>query len=91
MSSSTASSLTPDEALAQLMAGNERYVAGQAKHPHQDAARRAEVSDGQNPFAILLSCSDSRVPPIECYFKERWLEVKQEAMPAYSCICASSS
>lgn len=63
MSSSAVSSLTPDQALAQLMAGNERYVAGQAKHPHQDAARRAEVSGGQNPFAIILGCSDSRVPP----------------------------
>ena len=63
MSSSAVSSLTPNEALAQLMAGNERYVAAQVTHPHQDVARRDEVSKGQNPFAIILGCSDSRVPP----------------------------
>ncbi len=63
MSSSETGSLTPTEALTQLMAGNERYVAAQTDHPHQDAARRAELSGGQNPFAIILGCSDSRVPP----------------------------
>ncbi len=63
MSDQVANSVTPADALAQLLAGNKRYVTGQARHPRQDAARRAEVSDGQNPFAIILGCSDSRVPP----------------------------
>ncbi len=63
MSSNTANSLTPDEALAKLMAGNERYVAARVEHPRQDAARRAELGNRQNPFAIILGCSDSRVPP----------------------------
>ena len=56
--------LTPDQALTQLLRGNERFVAGRPDHPHQSAQRRREVSDtGQQPYAIILSCADSRVPP----------------------------
>jgi carbonic anhydrase len=56
--------LTPDQALAQLLRGNERFAAGRPDHPNQSALRRREVSDsGQQPFAIVLSCADSRVPP----------------------------
>jgi carbonic anhydrase len=59
-----AGQLTPDQALTQLQRGNERFVAGWPDHPNQSARRRREVSDsGQQPFAIILSCSDSRVPP----------------------------
>jgi len=50
--------------LTQLLRGNERFVAGRPDHPHQSAQRRREVSDtGQQPYAIILSCADSRVPP----------------------------
>ena len=56
--------LTPDQSLTQLRRGNERYVAGWPDHPNQSARRRREVSEsGQQPFAIILSCADSRVPP----------------------------
>ncbi len=56
--------LTPDQALTQLLRGNERFVAGWPDHPNQSARRRREVSEaGQHPFAIVLSCADSRVPP----------------------------
>ncbi len=56
--------LTPDQALNQLLRGNERFVAGWPDHPNQSARRRREVSEaGQHPFAIVLSCADSRVPP----------------------------
>jgi carbonic anhydrase len=56
--------LTPDQALTQLMRGNERFVAGWPDHPNQSARRRREVSEaGQQPYAIILSCADSRVPP----------------------------
>jgi carbonic anhydrase len=56
--------LTPDQALTLLLRGNERFVAGWPDHPNQSARRRREVSDSeQQPFAIILSCSDSRVPP----------------------------
>ncbi|GGU25906.1 carbonic anhydrase [Streptomyces lavendofoliae] len=43
------------------MSGNKRFVAGTPEHPNQDAARRAELAPGQNPFAVVLGCSDSRL------------------------------
>jgi carbonic anhydrase len=55
--------LTGDQALQELMNGNKRYVAAELAHPNQTAARRAEVAKGQDPFAIIVGCSDSRVPP----------------------------
>jgi carbonic anhydrase len=55
--------MTPDQALKKLMEGNARFVSGKVIHPDQSAKRRAEVVSGQNPFAAVISCSDSRVPP----------------------------
>ena len=46
-----------------LAQGNQRYCAGKPQHPRQDAARRGELVAGQHPFAVVLSCADSRVPP----------------------------
>lgn len=46
-----------------LKDGNTRYVAGKSLHPRQDAARIKEVAPKQSPIAIVISCSDSRVPP----------------------------
>lgn len=51
----------PAEAWRALRDGNDRFVAGAMEHPSQDADRRADVSAGQQPFAVLLGCSDSRV------------------------------
>lgn len=45
------------------MDGNARFVSGKAIHPDQSAERRAEVVSSQHPFAVILSCSDSRIPP----------------------------
>lgn len=51
------------EALAQLKAGNARFVAGKPAHPHQSAKRVKELAAGQKPEAVVLGCADSRVPP----------------------------
>jgi carbonic anhydrase len=50
-------------ALRRLQDGNRRFVTGRAKGPGRYNARRAELAEGQAPFAIVLGCSDSRVPP----------------------------
>ncbi len=52
-----------DQALEELLQGNKRFVSGKMKRPHQTAARRVALSKGQSPFAIILCCADSRVPP----------------------------
>ncbi|MGB2568947.1 carbonic anhydrase [Micromonospora citrea] len=51
----------PTEALAELLAGNRRFVTGAPRHPNQDAVHRAAVADGQHPFAVVVGCSDSRL------------------------------
>lgn len=55
--------LNADDALKRLMEGNKRYVSGHAKGPNRSPARRAELAKSQHPVAIVVSCSDSRVPP----------------------------
>ena len=57
------SSPTPAEALARLKDGNARFVAGRSQAVPMDAPRRNELLASQHPFAIVLSCADSRVPP----------------------------
>jgi len=46
----------PDAAWQDLINGNARFVAGQALHPGQDAARRAELRDGQRPHTLVFGC-----------------------------------
>lgn len=53
----------PTKTLAQLLEGNARYIAGEARYPNQTAARRAMVAKAQSPIAVIVGCSDSRVPP----------------------------
>lgn len=52
-----------DKALEYLKAGNARFVEGKATHPHQDVETRHTVAKGQAPFAIVLTCADSRLSP----------------------------
>ncbi len=52
-----------DEALARLLAGNQRYMRHKEQHPDESLARRKELEGGQHPFAAILGCSDSRVSP----------------------------
>ena len=56
-------SLTPDQALEALKRGNREFLAGRAVTPDPDGRRRLEIARGQYPIAVLVSCSDSRVPP----------------------------
>ena len=62
-------SLTGEQALQKLIEGNGRVVAGQSIHPDQTNERRLALASGQAPFAIVLTCSDSRVAP-ELFFDQ---------------------
>ena len=53
---------TPQEALRALKTGNARFFGGQARRPELSAAERRAQILGQTPFAVILACSDSRVP-----------------------------
>lgn len=55
--------ISPDEALARLLEGNRRFVANKVFHPNESPAARAKLATSQAPFAIILGCADSRVPP----------------------------
>ena len=61
--------LTADEALVRLLEGNERFVAGRERHPNRGAELRLQLAEAQYPFAVILGCADSRVPP-EILFDE---------------------
>jgi carbonic anhydrase len=54
---------TADEALAALVEGNERFVRGEARFPTVQKEILAELAKAQHPYATILGCSDSRVPP----------------------------
>src|SRR6266480_5055178 len=55
--------VSPAEAISKLKEGNGRYTNGNLQHPGQTAERRIELAKSQHPFAIIIDCSDSRVPP----------------------------
>jgi carbonic anhydrase len=64
------SKLTPDAALAELMAGNKRFTSGRmTSHEHDLAILREHTEEKQEPFAAVLSCADSRVP-VELVFDQ---------------------
>ncbi|MBW2208499.1 MAG: carbonic anhydrase [Deltaproteobacteria bacterium] len=55
--------ITGKEALQRLLDGNRRYVGSRQTHPDQEPDRRLALRAGQHPFAVILGCADSRVPP----------------------------
>lgn len=64
------SKLTPDEALKQLIAGNQRFTSGGLTAHEQDlAVLKQHTEEKQEPFAAVLSCADSRVP-VELVFDQ---------------------
>jgi carbonic anhydrase len=60
---------SPEEALAQLYAGNRRFAQGAPRQHHRDLGRVKSVAPQQRPFAAFLGCADSRVP-IEIVFDQ---------------------
>ena len=67
--SSSSEPTNPQDALAELIAGNERYVSEKCIHPHGGMDRVAETAPHQAPFAAVVGCSDSRVP-VELLFDQ---------------------
>jgi carbonic anhydrase len=55
--------MTADQALARLVAGNKRFVAGKARFPTVQKEVLADLAKAQRPYATVVGCSDSRVPP----------------------------
>ena len=55
-------SVSADDALKRLMEGNQRYVNGESHFPRICPQTRVETAKEQRPFAVILGCSDSRVP-----------------------------
>ncbi|WP_448698510.1 carbonic anhydrase [Mucilaginibacter sp. AW1-3] len=53
--------------LSKLKTGNKRFYTGQAVHLRQDSTHLKQLVTGQKPFAVIVSCSDSRVPPEEVF------------------------
>lgn len=55
--------ISANQALQKLKEGNQRYVSFKRSYPDQDQVRLKAVAQGQHPFAVILGCADSRVPP----------------------------
>lgn len=59
--------LAPDQALQELKDGNRRFVSGATNERAGELASRVRLKDGQAPDAVVLGCSDSRVPPEQVF------------------------
>ncbi|MCG3200764.1 MAG: Carbonic anhydrase 2 [Gammaproteobacteria bacterium] len=63
MANVPATDLSADEALQRLIEGNERFMRGEGRSPFLGRRALTDLLEGQQPFATILGCSDSRVPP----------------------------
>jgi carbonic anhydrase len=63
-----------DEALARMKNGNQRFMDDKPRHNHEKASWRSLLVETQKPFATIVGCSDSRVPP-ELIFDEGFGEL----------------
>lgn len=63
MTSLNISAMNGDQALERLMEGNKRYVNANLANPNRTLERMQELVQGQSPSAVIVGCSDSRVPP----------------------------
>ena len=61
--SSDIANLSAKESMQKLKEGNKRFLNNKAQHPDESLERKKEMLKGQHPFVVILSCSDSRVPP----------------------------
>ncbi|HEY2810434.1 MAG TPA: carbonic anhydrase [Rhabdochlamydiaceae bacterium] len=52
-----------EKSLQRLVEGNQRYISDKSEHPNRTTERRQETAKMQEPFAVILGCSDSRVAP----------------------------
>ncbi|TGM94885.1 carbonic anhydrase [Leptospira licerasiae] len=59
---SISAEVDPQESLKKLMEGNYRFITGKSIRPNQSKDRVKELTKGQKPFAVIVGCSDSRVP-----------------------------
>lgn len=57
----------PDEALNKLKEGNERFVNDKSELINVSSERRSQLEDGQSPYAVVITCSDSRVSPTNVF------------------------
>lgn len=57
------SQVTADEALTRLMDGNARFLRGEPRFARTSKQALASLAQGQRPYAVILGCSDSRIPP----------------------------
>ena len=68
----SAAAPTAVDSLAKLKIGNARFVSNPQDALPISAARRTDLTKGQTPFATILSCADSRVPPEVVFHTGEW-------------------
>ena len=63
----TRNHMTGQKVLEKLLEGNQRFVAGTMEHPNNSEEARKGLLSGQEPYAVVLACADSRLPPVDIF------------------------